>query len=228
MILLTTLINFGILDYERHKGVSQNPSWFIQKILRARCLRDIFAKPIMKAKSRIRKKYAARKKSYSYTPLVILASSFILSGSVYCYGLFQNNEGTGSQPVPIVHAEVRPSPTPILVETTEIEDHSVSQKVQILSYIVEVFGEDAADAITIIRKCENSAFNPEAENWNNNGTWDAGIFQVNQVHGYTIEEMKDWKKNIDAAYKIFKRAGNKWTPWSCAHVIGQKPFYEVQ
>jgi len=119
-------------------------------------------------------------------------------------------------------SEVEAYTKPVVVQPKNLE---MTEKQQIMSYIVEVFGDDADDAITIINKCENSEFNPKATNWNRNGTWDTGIFQVNQIHGYSMEEMQDWKQNIDVAKKIFDKAGKKWTPWSCAHVVGQKPFY---
>jgi len=112
---------------------------------------------------------------------------------------------------------------PIVV--VQPKNPEMTEKQQIMSYIVEVFGDDADDAITIINKCENSEFNPKATNHNSNGTWDTGIFQVNQVHGYSLEEMQNWKSNIDVAKKIFDKAGKKWTPWSCAHIVNQKPFY---
>jgi hypothetical protein len=122
-----------------------------------------------------------------------------------------------------MEVEAQEYKTPVVV--VEERDKNYSEKQQILAYIVEVFGDDSADAITIINKCENHEFNPKATNWNRNGTWDTGIFQINQVHGYTMEEMQDWKQNIIAAKKIFDKAGKKWTAWSCAHVVGQNPFY---
>ena len=103
-------------------------------------------------------------------------------------------------------------------------DRDYSEKQQILDYIVEVFGDDSADAITLINKCENHAFDPKATNWNSNGTWDTGIFQINQVNGYSMEEMQDWKLNIDAAKKIFDNRG--WSAWSCAEEVGVKPFWK--
>lgn len=112
--------------------------------------------------------------------------------------------------------------SPIIVVDEKNRDYS--EKQQILNYIVEVFGDDASDAIIIIGKCENKAFNPKAENWNTNGTWDAGIFQVNEIHGYSMEEMKNWKLNIDAAKKIFDASG--WSAWACSEEVGVKPFWK--
>lgn len=99
----------------------------------------------------------------------------------------------------------------------------LTQKQEILNYIVEVFGDDAADAIVVIRKCENSSFNPRATNQNRNGSVDRGIFQLNSAY-WGGEELYDWKKNVDVAYKVFTRAGKKWTPWTCAHVVDQKNY----
>lgn len=121
-----------------------------------------------------------------------------------------------------MEVEAQEYKTPVVV--VEERDKNYSEKQQILAYIVEVFGDDSADAITIINKCENHEFNPKATNWNRNGTWDTGIFQINQVHGYTMEEMQDWKQNIIAAKKIFDASG--WSAWSCSHVINVKSFWQ--
>jgi len=109
------------------------------------------------------------------------------------------------------------------ITTPEPTVAPLTQKQEILNYIVEVFGDDAADAIVVIRKCENSSFNPRATNQNRNGSVDRGIFQLNSAY-WGGEELYDWKKNVDVAYKVFTRAGKKWTPWTCAHVVDQKNY----
>lgn len=122
----------------------------------------------------------------------------------------------------------KPTPAPkVVYQTKEVPvavDVPNTEKAQILAYIVAKFGDHAADAITMIRKCENSQFNPKAVNWNKNGTWDTGIMMINQVHGYSLEDMQDWKKNIDVAYEIFKADDNSFYSWSCAGVINQKSY----
>ncbi len=121
---------------------------------------------------------------------------------------------------PVVEAVESQSlpPSAVLVAETA----PLTEKQEIMSYIVEVFGDDADDAIALVGQCENKGWNPQAVNHNKNGSRDLGIFQLNdRYHGG--EENFDWKTNIDKAYKIFSRQG--WTPWSCAWVIGHTPFY---
>lgn len=60
-----------------------------------------------------------------------------------------------------------------------------------------------------------SGFNPRAvNNKNTNGTSDYGLFQINSIHKPTAQEKTDPYANAKRAYKIWKDAGNKWTPWS--------------
>lgn len=109
----------------------------------------------------------------------------------------------------------QPSPIP----TTE----TLTEKEQIIAYIYEVFGEHAEDAIKVVGECENKSWNPKAVNHNRNGTVDRGIFQLNSAY-WGGEENFDWKTNVDKAYIVFERAGKKWTPWTCSHVVGQKNY----
>lgn len=116
---------------------------------------------------------------------------------------------------------------PIVIEKEVIREVEVvapceTEKCQIMAYIVERFGDDADDAITVLNKCENSEFNPLAANHNNNGTIDRGVFQINSVHGG--EELFNWKTNVDKAYEIFSNGG--WRQWSCSHVINIRSFWQ--
>lgn len=49
---------------------------------------------------------------------------------------------------------------------------------------------------------------------NRNGTWDAGLMQVNSIHGYSREYLYNPKNNVAASYKIWVAAGRRWTPWA--------------
>ena len=107
-----------------------------------------------------------------------------------------------------------------IVETREM---NYTEKQQIMDYIVELFEDDANLAITMLTKCENSKLDSQIQGHNRNGTTDNGVFQINSIHA-TPEEMRDWKANVDMAYKIYQGWGNKFTAWTCAPVINQKNY----
>ncbi len=90
---------------------------------------------------------------------------------------------------------------------------------QIINYIHEVFGKDADDAFKVL-SCENHALNPDAQNWNSNGSEDIGIMQINSIHGVPAKYLFDWHTNISIGYQIFKDSG--WNAWTCVslyHVL---------
>lgn len=91
-----------------------------------------------------------------------------------------------------------PTPTPIL-----------SQKEQINKEIKDVFGEQA-ELAKHVAFCESS-LNPEATHKNNDGTIDVGLFQINSIHNQKTEDMLNYKKNIEYAYKLFLNQGLQ--PW---------------
>ena len=88
------------------------------------------------------------------------------------------------------------------------------------SLIEEYFGEYSSKAITCFKT--ESGLKAQAFNGKNkNGTWDAGVAQVNQIHcpkiGLTGEDCKqalfDPATNLDLAYKIFKGRGYNFSAW---------------
>lgn len=106
------------------------------------------------------------------------------------------------------------TPTPAL---------ELSDKQEVMNYIIEVFGDDADRAIWIA-KCESGLRKNALNDKNGNGTTDHGIFQINSVHiarrgdAFTY----DWKANVHTAKKIFDEQGFK--PWVCAKSIGEKNY----
>ncbi|RLI55091.1 MAG: hypothetical protein DRP09_11055 [Candidatus Thorarchaeota archaeon] len=124
---------------------------------------------------------------------------------------------------PLPKAYVRAYETVLEVEKEVDLPPCEGEKCEIMDYIVETFEGDALDAFNVL-KCENGHLNPTATNYNRNGTWDTGVFQINQAHGYSLEQMQDPHQNIDAAFKIFERAGRKWTAWTCSHRVFQKNY----
>ena len=53
---------------------------------------------------------------------------------------------------------------------------------------------------------------PNALHHNSNGSWDAGLWQINSIHGYTQAWLFVPQNNANAAWQISTR-GTNWTPW---------------
>lgn len=121
---------------------------------------------------------------------------------------------------------VSASPSVVSYYQVELPREYQDEKHEILDYIVHKFGRDAADAITIVRKCENSKFDQKATNHNRNGSIDYGIFQINDIHEprFGDEFKTSWKANVDVAYEIFEERG--WEAWACSEVVGVTPFWK--
>ena len=66
-----------------------------------------------------------------------------------------------------------------------------TRKCMIMAYIMERFGDDASDAITMLNKCENHALDPNATNHNKNGTIDRGVFQINSSVNFFLQDTTD-------------------------------------
>ena len=73
-----------------------------------------------------------------------------------------------------------------------------------------------------------SGGNPKAVNHaNRNGSSDYGLFQINTVHGSLLKQ-GDWRDPVDnakMALKVYRDAGNKWTPWATYNHGSYKKFY---
>ena len=74
-----------------------------------------------------------------------------------------------------------------------------------------------------------SGGNPKAVNHaNRNGSSDYGLFQINSVHGSLLKQ-GDWRDPVDnakMALKVYRDAGNKWTPWATYNHGSYKKFYK--
>jgi hypothetical protein len=75
---------------------------------------------------------------------------------------------------------------------------------KITDYIVYKFQPFGREVAVKALSCfiSESGLRPDAYNWNTNNTADVGVAQINDVHKMTVEERKDWKKNIDKASEI--------------------------
>jgi len=157
------------------------------------------------------------------SPLVGLAGSIVLCLWLRVLGYGKEMIETWNE-VTEVQADYQ---KPVVVQPKNLE---MTEKQQIMSYIVEVFGDDADKLITMVSTCENSEFNQEATNWNSNGTFDKGVAQINSIHisGKEFPVCKEahnsWKANIDCAKAIKDKYGFK--AWSCSTKIGVKSFWQ--
>src|SRR5690606_33544693 len=93
----------------------------------------------------------------------------------------------------------------------------------IKSYIREVFGKDADEAIAIAT-CESGLRRNAV---NDNTTWggrgvDKGLFQINNSWQEIDNDsfLFDYKINTILAKKIFDNRGGNWSAWSCADKLG--------
>ena len=86
-----------------------------------------------------------------------------------------------------------------------------SEELSVEDKICNAFVEDCKIMIAIATA--ESGLNPKAiNNKNTNGTTDAGLFQINDIHGYSVEDRLDVDKNISMAKKVYDRQG--LTAWS--------------
>ena len=103
---------------------------------------------------------------------------------------------------------------------------SLSDKEEVMDYILEVFGKDADRAIWMA-KCESGLRKNAYNGSNSNGTADYGVFQINSVHQKRFGQgyMVDWKENVRVAKKIFDEQG--FYPWTCGKAIGERTYVDA-
>ena len=68
--------------------------------------------------------------------------------------------------------------------------------------------------------CESSLNPREFNPVDTNGHWDAGIFQINGVHGMTPEHWFNVDRNVQKAWEL-SNGGTNWYPWpTCSRSVG--------
>jgi hypothetical protein len=102
---------------------------------------------------------------------------------------------------------VTPTPTP-----------KVSEVVGEIARVFEPEGKGVVKQAIDIFFCE-SGWRWDAAGNNKNGTRDGGVSQINDIHRISWDDRMDYKKNIEAAYKIYKR-WNNFGAWVCARNLG--------
>lgn len=110
----------------------------------------------------------------------------------------------------IVEQQTKPVVRNYRTTVKEYKIPTTEERIEIQNYIREVFGENSDMALAIAH-AENGYFSQDRISI----TSDYGIFQINHIHCKEFggcENLKDWKKNIDAAKVLYDRRG--WQPWS--------------
>jgi len=95
------------------------------------------------------------------------------------------------------------------LDTEEIQEDQPPYFSNIETEIADVFGAESRIALAVAKA--ESGLNPRAINRNTNGSKDVGIFQINDRHGWSDEELLDWKNNIRIAKELRDRRG--WSEW---------------
>jgi hypothetical protein len=98
---------------------------------------------------------------------------------------------------------------PSAVDPCTLRDVVCEGENSIEEIISRYFPEDPKMAIAIAKA--ESGLRVDAINENSNGTRDGGLFQVNDVHGYSMEERLDLENNVRIAREIYEKSG--WFPW---------------
>jgi hypothetical protein len=125
---------------------------------------------------------------------------------------------------PSVYSYTNPALVPAGAEDREVRSSAFIAKVgqageiltesspqpDIESLIRQTFPEYPDTMVQIARA--ESHFKNEAVNINRNGSKDCGIFQVNSVHGYDCDWLKNPENNLKAAREVFDKQG--LTAWS--------------
>ena len=107
----------------------------------------------------------------------------------------------------------------VMLQVKKVEAaEPIKQPQTIEDKIRAMFPEDPDRAVAI-SKCESgmraNAFNGK----NRNGSWDAGVMQINSVHKYSKEYLFDVDNNLKVARKLYEARGNTWGAWVCAKKV---------
>lgn len=87
-------------------------------------------------------------------------------------------------------------------------------EVTVRDQVLAMLADEEIDTVKADRiiHCESS-WRPTAYNENRNGSNDAGLFQINSIHGLSVEDRMDVEKSTQFAIKLIKAQG--WIPWVC-------------
>lgn len=144
---------------------------------------------------------------YSITKRAISALLLIFFVGLPLYGqLLKNTEVQAQELIsPESDVKVTLSPTPTATPTPSLPD-SIEQEIR------EVFGQYADEALKVA-KCESGFKNVSNEGMNRDKSVDAGVFQVNSIHGISKKWLLNHQINIRVAKQIFDESHQSWKHW---------------
>ena len=92
---------------------------------------------------------------------------------------------------------------------------SVPADQEIFTYAIKVWGKEGRHILIKMFNCfySESGWRYDALHENTNGTVDAGLAQINDIHGLSLQDRIDYKKNIDKAYEIYIGRGKSFSAW---------------
>ena len=148
-----------------------------------------------------------RKKEFRQWMISAVALGF-LAGAVLTSTLWQAFNR------PKVTPEASPEPLKQTIEVKAVEIPCDYDPITYIRCSGEKLGKDNQTIMTMIRIAKaESGLRPDAIHYNNNGTYDIGVFQINDVHSKSISRADrfDYVKNIDYAWELQTRQG--FNPW---------------
>jgi hypothetical protein len=147
--------------------------------------------------------------------LLILLITIVFSEAQNIYGqLIARNEYNINNRV-VVEAAASGEPEVSTQDLSSVGEGKPSPDQGIREKINKAFPNDP-DMIKIA--IAESHLKPDAVHVNSNGTKDCGIFQINSVHGYACEWLKNPDNNIKAAKEVYNKQG-KWAWCSYQYAI---------
>lgn len=101
--------------------------------------------------------------------------------------------------------------------------NSVGPRIAAYAHAAGFSGNDLITAVAIA-KAESGWSNTAKGGPNSDGTYDWGLWQINDVHKPSDSVKHDPAANARAAYAIYSKAGNKFTPWATFNSGKYKQF----
>jgi hypothetical protein len=112
---------------------------------------------------------------------------------------------------PVVAVATTPPPLVAVVRKTEVQKSHNQEDCTEYASLINEYDWDTSTAMNVCKY--ESRGNPNAVGDGDTEYVSCGLMQIRTISGRpSCEELKDPKKNMAAAYRIWKESG--WSPWS--------------